>query len=374
MDYPSTEEAWDGYLVLGCKFNQRPTGDTGKDADWAITQLTLDLKKFLGGKRNLPMPEYYIFATNIALTGVAESGGRDRVTKVLEEYRPMLGLKGCACWDYNDLRGFLDGDQDIRTAYGHFITSGDVLLQMMEVLKLQQPDFADVMHTFLQKELLADMSAKLQSAGEDPEVQIPLANVFVDLPVADSAEAAALSRDAGHANRPKVIERLLHAGACVLRRQPLELDTPGVDEPVVSRARPARVVLVGGPGQGKSTLGQYLCQLYRAAILKDRLRERVDDRVPGIIRQLEQQREEGGGLPITRRFPIRIELRAFSYALANAPQLTLLKYLQSEIGRLGSATIRIENLKDWLGSYPWLLVLDGLDEVPPSSNGCASIL
>jgi hypothetical protein len=54
--------------------------------------------------------------------------------------------------------------------------------------------------------------------------------------------------------------------------------------------------------------------------------------------------------------------------LANAPQLTLLQYLQSEIGRLGSATIRIEDLKDWLGSYPWLLVLDGLDEVPPSSN------
>ena len=44
-----------------------------------------------------------------------------------EEYRPKLDLNGCACWDYNDLRGFLDGDQDIRTAYGHFITAGDVL-------------------------------------------------------------------------------------------------------------------------------------------------------------------------------------------------------------------------------------------------------
>jgi hypothetical protein len=31
-----------------------------------------------------------------------------------------------------------------------------------------------------------------QSAGEDPELQILLANVFVDLPVSDSAEAAAL--------------------------------------------------------------------------------------------------------------------------------------------------------------------------------------
>jgi hypothetical protein len=53
MDYPSTGEAWDGYLVLGCKFNQRPTGDTRKDGDWAVTQLTADLKKVLEPKRNL---------------------------------------------------------------------------------------------------------------------------------------------------------------------------------------------------------------------------------------------------------------------------------------------------------------------------------
>jgi hypothetical protein len=212
MDYPSTREAWNGYLVLGCKFNQRPTGDTRKDAAWVVTQLTSDLKKFLDSERHLSKPDYYIFATNVALTGVAKSGGRDRVTKVLEEYRPQLGLKGYAFWDYNDLRGFLDGDKDIRTTYGHFITAGDVLSQMVEILQLQRADFADVMHTFLQKELLADMSAKLQSAGEDPELQIPLANVFVDLPVADSAEAAALSRDSGKTDRSKVIGSLVFPG------------------------------------------------------------------------------------------------------------------------------------------------------------------
>src|SRR5882724_10812973 len=368
MDYPSTAGAWDGYLILGCKFNQRPTGETGKDADWAITQLTSDLKKFLDPERNLPRPEYYIFATNVALTGVAESGGRDRITKVLEEYRPKLGLKGFACWDYNDLRGFIDGDQDIRTAYGHFITAGDVLSQMMQTLKLQRADFADFMHTYLQKELLGDMLAKLQSAGEDPELQIPLANVFVDLPVADSAEAAALSRAPRHSDRPKVIERLLDAGASVLRRHPQEPDTQKAVEPSASGLRISRFVLVGGPGQGKSTLGQYLCQLYRASILNDRPHKRLDERIPGIIRQLEQQREEAGGLPMTRRFPVRVELRAFSYALANEPNLTLLEYLRAEMARLGNATIQIEDLKDWLGSYPCLLVLDGLDEVPPSSN------
>ena len=368
MDYPSTKEAWEGYLVLGCKFNQRPTGDTGKDSDWAIKQLRADLNKFLKPERNMPKPEYYIFATNIALTGVAESGGRDRITKVLEEYTPKLGLKGSAAWDYNDLRGFLDGDKDIRTAYGHFITSGDVLLQIAERLDLQQADFADVMHAFLQKELIVDMSAKLQSAGDDPEVHIPLANVFVDLPVAESAEAAALSHGFRETDQPKIIEQLLDVGARVLRRQLPDQDVQPDDESGVSRLSISRFVLVGGPGQGKSTLAQYICQLYRAALLKGRPPERLDDKVPRIIRQLEQQREEVGGLPITRRFPIRIELRAFSYALASDSNLTLLEYLRAEIARLGSATVRLEDIKGWLGSYPWLVVLDGLDEVPPSSN------
>ena len=30
MDYPSGAQAWNGYLVVGCKFNQRPSGDTDR--------------------------------------------------------------------------------------------------------------------------------------------------------------------------------------------------------------------------------------------------------------------------------------------------------------------------------------------------------
>ena len=96
--------------------------------------------------------------------------------------------------------------------------------------------------------------------------------------------------------------------------------------------------------------------------------DRLDERVPRIIQELEQQQKDSGCLPITRRFPIRIELRAFSSALAIDSNLTLIEYLRTEISRLGSTSIHLEDLKSWLGSYPWLLVLDGLDEVPPSSN------
>ena len=238
---------------------------------------------------------------------------------------------------------------------------------MLELIKPQRADFADVMHVFLQKELIADMSAKLQSAGEDPEVRIPLANVFVDLPFAESAEAAVLASEQEETKLPKVVHVLAEAGAFVLRRMPHD-DGSMSREGRSSAPRASRFVIVGGPGQGKSTFGQYLCQLYRAAILGNRPTERLDDEVPGILKQLEKQRKNVGGLPLTRRFPVRIELRNFAHALAAEPQLTLLEYIRRDIARLGNATVSVEDLKSWLAQYPWVLVLDGLDEVPPSSN------
>ena len=148
---------------------------------------------------------------------------------------------------------------------------------MMRNLTIDRPDFLDVMHTFLQKELITDMSAKLQSAGEDPDVQIPLSNVFVDLPYAESAESAVLINEDEENKLPKVVNTLLEAGGSVLRRV---LQSGEHSSGRRAKSTPSRFVIVGGPGQGKSTFGQYLCQLYRAAILQNRPPEKLDDQVP----------------------------------------------------------------------------------------------
>lgn len=127
MDFPSASSPWNGYLVVGCKHRQRPTNDLTKDGDWAIAQLKTDLKKYLDPKRKLRKPEYYILATNVVLSGVAGTGGRDRCTFTFKSYKSKLRLKGYSVWDQNDIRAFLDGNLDIRQAYAHLITPGDVM-------------------------------------------------------------------------------------------------------------------------------------------------------------------------------------------------------------------------------------------------------
>ena len=115
----------------------------------------------------------------------------------------------------------------------------------------------------------------------------------------------------------------------------------------------SRFVIVGGPGQGKSTLGQYLAQLYRAAIVRDRPAETIDPLVLQVVDQLQRQREgDKATLPKVRRFPVRIVLNQYADDLAKDKELTVLRYLRREISRLGSADCSLADIRRWLASYP----------------------
>ncbi|WP_157199395.1 NACHT domain-containing protein [Methylomonas koyamae] len=70
--------------------------------------------------------------------------------------------------------------------------------------------------------------------------------------------------------------------------------------------------------------------------------------------------------PTTPRYPFRIELNAFAKALAKKEVNTLSAYLRRHLSQ--DEELSHQDLREWLGLFPWLLILDGLDEVPSSSN------
>jgi len=366
--YPTSAEPWDGYVVGSCKFHQIPESPA-KNLSWLKKQLKKDLEQFQDKSRNLRRPDYYLLVSNVRLSS-GNSDGRGQIEKLLAAAGERLSLRGTGLWDYNDLRGFLDGNADIRTAYGALITSGDVLRLLAKTAIPDSTSFAAASALFLEKELHASMAAKLQAAGEDPELRIPLSAVFFDLPFAGTPEEA--TRDPGLRQQPRVVETLLRSGARVLRpslqqRRLQDIaDQTGSAEGITRTC--ADFVIVGGPGQGKSTVAQYLCQLYRAAILRDALDgSRAHPQTPKYIRQLE---ESAGALslPVARRFPVHVELKAFSGALEAARGLTLMEFIRRDLEQLANMPIQLSDLRRWLEAVPWLLVLDGLDEVPPSSN------
>jgi hypothetical protein len=356
IPFPNDETPWHGYGVIQAKFKQRTEG-SGTDGDWALNELKKELEKFESPIRGLKKPEYYIFVTNVVLTPVAESGRKDKLTNYLKSQKTKLGLKDFRIWDYDQLRVMLDGCTDVRTSYSAWITAGDVLAKLIESIQPKGPDFREIMRNYLQKELCADQYVNLNQAGHQPKDRIPLAQVFVDLPVGDQSQ-------------PKgAVELLLEMTGWRLdprSNQQGTLLTMGLS---AVTPPPGRLVFIGGPGQGKTTLSQFICQLFRVSLLQQEnqillLREAKD--ACTIIN--DQISQAGLILPSMPRFPLRVVLNSFAAVLAEGNVTSLFDYLLQRINKLTDRNLTQDDLRSWLATYPWLLVLDGLDEVPASSN------
>lgn len=172
MNYPTPTDPWNGYLVVQSKFKLHPTGDPKKDGEWLIQQLSKDLAKFKDPKRHLKHPEYYLATSNVRLSALANTGTRDKVDALLRDAGKELGFKGHDVWAYDDLCRFLDNNQDVRKAYSHLITPGDILSTISEGAELfknvgvQRTQMSHLMERFKRErendEAFCGIIAKLQ--------------------------------------------------------------------------------------------------------------------------------------------------------------------------------------------------------------------
>lgn len=201
-----------------------------------------------------------------------------------------------------------------------------------DVLGREAGPLAEDLTQFLEAELLADLYSRLESISSDPEKRIPLSRVFVDLPTDHGTDFCA---------------RLASL------------------EPTFARDIEERhVLLVGGPGQGKTTVGQYLCQIHRAYLLAPRismLGPDAEGQLGPLLRQVEALR------PAQLRFPIRVPLHRFAAQLSDGPDPLwdwILARFRLQIGR----DVDAKALLAFFDRFPILVVLDGLDEVPASAN------
>jgi hypothetical protein len=373
VPYPNTIAPWNGYVVVQAKFKQRSEGTT-KDGKWAHAQLRGELEKFATDRRNLRKPEYYLFCINVVLSPKHGKGTKDRVARLFATYKKQLAIKDFDVWDYDKLRVFLDKSQDIRQAYAAWITPGDVLSSVIAHIDQLQPSFETNISSFLQKELLSDQFVNLDQAGHSSEEQIPMARVFVDLlataqPSSDAPEEGAEENDPG---TPGFVHIVLDAGKRRLSQtsEATQQDTRA-QKVQSTEADFGRYVLIGGPGQGKTTTAQYLCQLYRVALLAEQ-KGGISAECRKAITLIKGQCEaEGLTIPGVRRFPIRLVLSDFAKELAsgrNGAPRSVMEYLTCRIQSKTDPRFSLNDLTKWLAHYPWFVVLDGLDEVPASTN------
>lgn len=184
--------------------------------------------------------------------------------------------------------------------------------------------------------------------------------MFVDVPISCSVEDPVAEILASIAAE--------HPGDVDLRLRQRESIAAGAAQALLHPQWRGHGLIVGGPGQGKSTLLQYVCQFHRARLLGLPDYTGEDQRLIALTE--------------TPRVTVRIDLREYAFwasqhvraAKANRkkgqrrsretpPWPILEEYLAYEIAQRTAREFSVDDLATVIATRPTLLAFDGLDEV-----------
>nr|WP_271209867.1 NACHT domain-containing protein [Rhodococcus wratislaviensis]GLK34654.1 hypothetical protein GCM10017611_15030 [Rhodococcus wratislaviensis] len=286
--------------------------------------------------------EYYLM-TSVAGTAVPGRGTMDRLDERLEEYSAEFGIP-MRCWWQADIDARVDAaPSSLKWTYQEMLAGVDAVRYLIEGdnLAAKDQELRTLLINVLATQWQEDVKVKFKQAELEAH---HLTDLFVDV------EATRLS----HPRRAVTLAHTAH---------PEHLG--GTAKYLLSAPQPLTLVR-GEPGQGKSTLGQYLCQVHRAEFLTD-------------------DGYRSGGTPVgtsqVPRLPLRLDLRDYATWLGNGDpfsdqdenstkrrrqrkQGSLESFLAELLhARSGGLTATVETVRDVLHRFPMLIVLDGLDEV-----------
>lgn len=331
--YPSAREQWEGKWIFQAKFhNVRQIGpdkarkELCKDLRTELQKITVKYKREC---------DNYILATNVSLSSVPNLGTHDKIAQnIVPEFHEKI--PHIHVWGHDDLSRFLDEFPEIRQTYLHLITPGDLIAELMGRKDLKERGLAEAVQLYVRTSFERDQYAQLDQAGEIGEKPMPLRRVFIDLDVKprSNKDVRAMAK-----TRDDIADSLLELA---------EKETVSATETLISGNIP-RTVVIGGPGQGKSTLCQYIAQIHRAYLLKKICELRGNNRtvVPAVV-----------------RIPFRVILKDYAQWIVDSPEPhSLERFIVSLVEERAGREITSEQIQEIFKRNPTLLILDGLDEV-----------
>lgn len=334
------EDSTSGYHVIQAKFKECSSSKDKQDWRWAKKEFEKEMDKFRNKERALRTPNAYIFFTNIKFTAVSKTGGRDKIEEFKKTYFPLI--PNIRIYGYDEICKFLDNNRDVATSYSSFILPGDILQELYQFIKINDKKDHKILYKFLIKEFDEDLYSKLEQANELTDKKINLEKVFVDL---------SISRDnLLEDDSQKFVQFCIDTGNRIWKDEQYKM------------------VFIGGPGQGKSTVTQFLTQIYRAYLLKS-----LNGKLPEQVKNFIDYNIDADKQPKCYRFPIRIILSDYSEWLNDQKKYgssyTVLSYIQHRIEyRADEKFSCFGNFRIFLEKLSFLFIFDGLDEVPSTSN------
>jgi len=378
LPFLNIENNWSGYWVIQAKF--KISNSKEKDnLKWVKSQFQAEMKKFKNPDKHLRTPDNYIFITNVKLTGQAVVGEIDKLQKYVDGYKKFIPNIHFVLYD--DLCTLLENNRDVATSYLSFILPGDVLSELFKYLKKDEERLNKIILTYLQKEFKYDTYSKLEQSGRRLDDNIKIENVFIDL---FATESNIIDAELYQSQTQKTTKHVLtEDGKTILVAENTEKrfvkrivnlsndsQRKQCQKNSSMTSRENKFVLIGSAGQGKSTLTQFISQLYRAYFINANNKGQTPRFINDFLTNL-RNRKTKVSKPELFRIPFRIILTNYNDWIikrkkGNNP-INVISFIKNELENEGDK-IDVDDIRDILSKLSSIIIFDGLDEVPASAN------
>ncbi|KQO79006.1 hypothetical protein [Rhizobium sp. Leaf262] len=346
------------FYVFQVKFSRAPNTKSEREAIEAVIATEGEKVEALKKKG---ATAYYLI-TNVAGTAHPDVGSIDRTNVALSA---AFGIPSY-CWWRDDLDSRIDANGSIKWSYPDIIKASDLIPVLLGGLWGSQSR-EQALKSYLAIQYANEAEVKFKQV----ELQNKLLDLFVDVPVAPINQ---------HEDRNFIYSNI-RAGVLVAQHEFVEFEEGEIeyaeddDGPVYIRHGRRSlsasslllnstvdnncIVLEGAPGQGKSTITQYICQVNRIKLLgKAAEREFVDK----------------AHLAAPTRFPFRVDLRDYAAWLGgrnpftnesfSPPSISLEAFIAAQVEFLsGGHEFSVADLVTFMKNGHVSVVLDGFDEV-----------
>jgi len=342
-----------GQIIFQVKFTRDPSLKSERDTISSVYKSEIDKIKSLIKKG---ATAYYLI-TNVSGTAHPDVGSVDKIHNELTE---LFGIP-CQVWWRNDLERRLDASERLLWRYPE-LARGQDFLEFFAKQKESQDSVrnARAFSSYLAAQYALETDVKFQQV----QIQNNIFDLFTDTSIGLAREKMAsrqslnISEDdhkhleskfRGNYHAYSIDQTDLHAARWLIDKAP--------------RAGLQRIVLEGAPGQGKSTVTQYLCQVHRAIALKkeDDLTRIASNYKSSILRLPIRVDLRDYALWLTGKDPLAGEMNVDRPAKADDSLESLVSFQIHKLS--GGKTFELDSLSDLLQNSHCLLVLDGFDEV-----------
>jgi hypothetical protein len=350
----------EGFLVYQVKFVRDPANKRNP-REWLLKVIENEIDK-VQALVDRSATGYFLI-TNLRGSSHLDVGSIDQMQDLLSEKLELPAI----CWWRDDIERRLDDAWDIKWAYPEIMTGPDFLRAICELGLTQDRDRRQsALRAFLLDQYHRDAQVRFRQV----DLQSRLLDLFVDVPVVlGQRGTTTVTSNVFDVLvmwiRSREAEFVRTAGTRVARNVGYARGEIGAASFLLyshSAGMFQWVVLEGGPGQGKSTLSQYIAQVHRIRLL-----DIADD-----ARKLFP-----GHATSPVRLPIRVDLRHFAQWLRGEHPFTpaaqpnlhsssrqLEPFLAALISyHAGSVQFSVDDLIAVVKISSICLVLDGLDEI-----------